>query len=250
MRFAMRDAGGAPARYRATVADITTDPELVGRPITATARRDAGAASGLATLRLSATLDHRATNVKDSVDVVAAGIGLPEMPLPGLPLRLDPGAGESGLMLRLAGDEVRARWTLHAPKVTWQVDSAAYQTRNQLEQLAVRVFTGLPEFTLSADLSGTMQAPVVRINSNLDEALQARMKALLGEELKKGEARARAEVDRRVAPIVAEARARVDAVVAEATKRVDELRARLEAEKQQLDERIKGMSGGVLGLPR
>jgi hypothetical protein len=38
--------------------------------------------------------------------------------------------------------------------------------------------------------------------------------------------------------------------VAEATKRVDYLRARIDAEKQQLDERLKGMTGGLFGLPR
>lgn len=249
VRFAMADGAGRPTRYRLAVRDATTEPALVGAPLVASVVREA-AGSGVSTLSLDAVIDHRGATSRDSVAIRAGGVALPGLTLPGLPMRLEPGTGSSALHVARRGTALSARWNLDAPKVTWAVDSAALASRNALERVAVDVLRGVPRLTLEALLSGTMADPSMRVSTNLDDAIAGRMRQMLGEQVAKAEARARAEVDRQVAKAEAEARARVDKVIADANRRLEEARQKLDAEKAALDARIKAMSGGVLGLPR
>ncbi len=249
VRFAMADGAGRPTRYRLTLRDATTEPALVGAPLVASVVRDA-AGSGVSTLALDAVIDHRGAVPRDSVALRASGVALPGLSLPGLPMRLEPGTGMSALSFARRGAAVRAQWRLEAPAVQWAVDSAALATRNALERVAVDVLRGVPRLTLDAVLGGTLADPSMRVSTNLDDAIAGRMRQMLGEQVAKAEARARAEVDRQVAKAEAEARARVDKVIADANRRLDEARQKLDAEKAALDARLKAMSGGLLGLPR
>lgn len=249
VRLAMRDDAGRPAAYRLVVGDVTTEPALVGRPIVALARRDAAAASGLAALELRAVVDHLGATPHDSVAGTASGIALPELPLPGLPLRLVPGAGTSALTFVRRGDAIAARFALRAPAVTWRTDSATLRGRNDLERVAVEALSGIPELTLTADLGGTFAAPTLQVSSNLDQAIAARLRAMLGAEVAKAEARARAAVDVEVTKVRAAVQAKVDEATTQAQATLDEAKARLEAARKSLDERLRGLTGGLVGVP-
>jgi uncharacterized protein (TIGR03545 family) len=249
VRLAMRDDAGRPAAYRVIIGDVTTEPALVGRPIVALARRDAAAATGLATLDLRATIDHLGDTPRDSVAGTASGIALPELPLPGLPLRLIPGAGTSALTFVRRGEGIAARFALRAPRVTWRADSAALGGRNALERVAVEALSGIPELTLTADLGGTFAAPTLRVSSNLDQAIAARLRAMLGAEVARAEARARAAVDAEVTKARAVVQAKVDEATTQAQAQLDEARTRLDAARAKLDERLRGLTGGLVGLP-
>ena len=249
VRLTVADDAGRPARYRLVIGDVTTEPGLVGRPIVALARRDASAATGLATIELRAIIDHLGDMPRDSVAGAASGIALPELPLPGLPLRLLPGAGTSSLTFTRRGDAIAARFALRAPKVTWRADSARLAGGNALERVAVEALSGIPDLSLAADLGGTFAAPTLRVTSNLDQAIAARMRAMLGAEVAKAEARARAMVDAEVGKARAAVQAKVDAATAEAQARLDEARGRLDAARKALDERLRGLTGGLVGMP-
>jgi hypothetical protein len=203
----------------------------------------------LAQLEVRAEVNHLGDVPRDSVVGTASGIALPTLPLPGLPLRLEPGAGVSALTFVRTGDAVRARWALRAPKVTWRADSATLATRNALERVAVDVLRGIPELRLDAELAGTIAEPRLRITSNLDQAIAARMRAMLGAEVAKAEARARAEVDKHVTQARALAQAKVAEATAQAQTKLEEGRARLDAARRQLDERLRALTGGLVGVP-
>jgi hypothetical protein len=192
-------------------------------------------------------LDHLGEVARDSVRVRAEGIALPEIPIPGLPLVLDPRAGRAALTFVKDGEALRGRWEVEAPGVAWRPDSAALAGRSDLERFAVSVFTRIPRLSLTAELSGTLERPALRVRSNLDAALSQALQERIGEEVRKAEAKVRAEVDRQVAKVRAEAEARAAAVQAEGERRVAELRARLDAEKAALEARLRALGGGLLG---
>ena len=247
--FAMADAHGVIARYTLAIADVTTDPALLGRPARYAARRTA-AGGAIASLRLYGVSDHGTGIPRDSVVALASGVKLPGFVLPGLPLRLDPGAGASGLTFVMRGNQVRGRWELAANKVTWITDSAAARSQNMIQALVVRALAGIPTLTLAADLSGTVQTPVIRVSSNLDEAIRDRVKAIFGEELAKAERKVRAAVDRIVAEKTAEVKVRIDSVATEAEQRIAEIEAKLEEQRARLDERVRELTRGLAELPR
>ncbi len=249
VEFSMADAQGKLARYTLGVADVTTDPALLGRPARYAARRTS-AGGAIASLRLYGVSDHGTGMPRDSVVAVASGVKLPGLALPGLPLRLEPGAGVSGLTFVMRGDQVRGRWELAANNVTWITDSEAARSQNKIQELVVRALAGIPTLTMAADLSGTVRVPTIRVSSNLDEAIRARVKAIFGEELAKAEARVRAAVDRIVAEKTAEVKVKIDSVATEAERRIAEIEARLEEQRAKLDERVKELTRGLAELPR
>jgi hypothetical protein len=179
--------------------------------------------------------------MRDSMSVSAAGLPLPSFDIPGLPLRADLGRGSSRLTFARVGDQIRGSWELRTSSVSWTPDAAQGRALNRLEELAVRVITGLDDIELSAAVSGTLQSPSISVRSNLDRILADRVRAVLGEEVARAEAEARGQVDRiireRAAPIQAEAqRIRGDAEqrITDARARIDETRAELEGRLRSL----------------
>ena len=251
LEFAL-PSGAARGSYTARLTDITTTPALVGRPTRFSARRDA-AGTALGALQVSGYMDHRAGRMRDSVTATGTAVVLPGFPLPGLPLRVEPGNGMSRLDFLRNGNRIAARWTIRSSDVQWLSDSSRARTLNPLEQLISRVISGLRELEVTANLTGEIRSPSIAISSNLDRAVAARVREVAGEEIAKAEARARAAVDRIVDERTAPVRARVAELRAESERRVADARARLDEERQRLQARLDSLTGGLTGgipLPR
>jgi hypothetical protein len=173
--------------------------------------------------------------MRDSMTLSAAGLPLPSFAIPGLPLRAELGRGTSNLAFQRAGNQIRGDWNIRTSAVAWSPDEATARSLNRLEELAVRVISGLDDIEMSASVRGTLQDPTISVRSNLDRLLADRIRDVLGEEVARAERDARAQVERivreRAAPIQAEAqRIRADAEqrIADARTRIDETRAELE----------------------
>ncbi|MFI5235540.1 MAG: hypothetical protein ACHQXA_07520, partial [Gemmatimonadales bacterium] len=239
--------GGAAARdnaFQATVQGVTSDPALYGKPTTFTGGgRIAGAVSmGLA---LGGMLDHTGAVATDSAAGRMTGIKLPSFALPGLPYTAMPGVGTGSFAFALHGDQLRGRWTIEAPHVSWAGDSTG-QSSGATDQMVGRVLRGIGTLTLDAQLGGTLAAPTVSISSNVGDAVAKQVSALAGEAVQKAEAAARAAVDQQVGPKVAAAKAQVAAVQAEATKSLADAEAKLEDQKKQLESRLQAVTRGAL----
>ena len=198
----------------------------------------------LASLNVDAVLDHLTARTRDSISAVANGVGLPAFALPGLPVRLDPGTGRSGLTFVMRGDEIRGRWSIASNRVQWAVDTSA-RGLNQLERIVWRVISGLDDLRVTAELSGTVKAPRLAVSTNLDQAVSARLQAVVGEELARAEQKVRAEVDRIVAAKSEEVRLQVAAVETEGRQKVEAERKRLEAVEEELRAELKQLTGGI-----
>jgi uncharacterized protein (TIGR03545 family) len=229
--------------YAATVQGLTSAPALYGKPMVVSARRTA-AGTVIAGLDVGAVIDHRTAAVRDSVSARLRGVRLPAFDIPGLPFRLAPGTGAASLTFALRGDQLLGRWSIGSNAVSWSRDSAASR-RNDLEQIVWRVVSGFRQLDVTAQVSGTIKAPRLAVKSNLDEAIAQRLKAVVGEEVAKGEAMARAKVDRLVADKVEPVKQRVAAAQTEATRRVADEQARLDAVQADLQAELKRLTGGL-----
>ncbi|MGH7630317.1 MAG: TIGR03545 family protein [Gemmatimonadales bacterium] len=241
--FTLAGEGVLAGRYAATVRGLTSAPALYGKPTVISARRRADGPV-LAALRVDAVLDHLTTRTRDSISAIADGVGLPAFNLPGLPVRLDPGSGRSGLSFVLRGDEIRGRWSVASNKVQWTVDTSARRL-NEIERIVWRVLSGLTDLRVTAVLSGTVKAPKLGVSTNLDQAVSARLQAVVGEELAMAEQKVRAEVDKLVAAKTEEVRQQVAAVETEGRQRVEAERQKLEEVEQQLRGELKDLTAGI-----
>ena len=152
--------------------------------------------------------------------------------------------GAANLTFALRGDRLAGRWAIGSSDVAWALDSAG-RDGTELEQLVWRVVSGLKTLDVTAEVRGTIRAPKLSVKSNLDAAIAARLKAVIGEEVAKAEAFARAKVDSLVSDKVEPVKQRIAAVQAEATKRVAGEQQRLDQAEADLQAQLKRLTGGL-----
>jgi len=228
-------AGAAPRTYAASVSGVTSDPALYGRPATASA-----AAPGF---RLGALLDHVRATPRDTATASLAGVALPPLSLPSLPIRLEPGSGTVALSLAVQGDEVRARWTMQSDRVRWTRDSSGGASPSPTGDLVWRVVSGIPTLAVSASLTGSLARPQLAVSSNLDRALAERLRAVAGAELAVAERRVRAQVDSLVDGQVAPVLAKVTVLGGDVTRRLGGERTQLDDARKALEQRLRALTG-------
>jgi hypothetical protein len=162
------------------------------------------------------------------------------MHLPSLPMTLDPGQGTTQLGFALRGDTIRARWAIRSTHVQWSRDSAAQGSTGA--DLLWRTLSGITDLQVDAGVTGTLSQPRLVVRSNLDDAIAARLRTMLGEEAAVAERKLRAEVDRQVDPAIAPVRARVTTLQTDVTKRLADQRARLDQAQKDLEARLRELT--------
>ncbi|HKG91781.1 MAG TPA: hypothetical protein VKA84_07825 [Gemmatimonadaceae bacterium] len=264
MRFTL-GAGARANTYVFNLADLTSAPAVVKRPVRFALRQTAGE-TGLAQLRVTGYLDHTTATLRDSVGALARGLKLPGFALPGLPYRVEPGEAATTFDFVRAGGRIAARWSVRADQVAWLADSVATRAARTSPtsrggraadyalDLIGRVVSGLDSLDFVATLAGPIAKPDLHVRSNLDRALKQRLKEVAGEELAKAERMVRAKVDSvveaRTAPIRARAQFLRDSLETEARSRVEEARNRLDEERKKLEERLKALGASAIPLPQ
>jgi len=217
--------------YAARVTGVTSDPTLYGRPAQAS-----GTAPGF---RLAALLDHVRPTPRDTAAASLVGVALPSLPLPSLPMHLEPGAGTVGLSFAMQGDQVRARWTVTSDRVRWVRDSAG--AGSAVGDLVWRTVSGIATLQMSASLAGTLDRPELAVSSNLDRAIAERLRTMAGAEVAAAERRMRAQVDSLADGPVNAVRAQIATLGGDVTKRLGAQRARLDEARRALEQRLPGL---------
>jgi uncharacterized protein (TIGR03545 family) len=248
MDVTVRD-GPHNGRYAFAASNVTSDPAVVGEPMLFAFRRVTGG-SAVDSLRASGSLDHTSNRHREVFNVQAAGVALPVFSIPTLPFNLDAGRGASEMRFVLDGERIAGRWTIRSNALTWHRDSARARPLNTIESLVARVLTGINQLDLVADIGGTMKAPTLAVRSNLDRQVADRLKAVAGEEVAAAERKVRAKVDEFVEEKSGPVKQRIAELRTEGERRVSEARAKLDEEKRKLEERLKGLTGGLLNVPR
>ena len=242
--FAIGGSNPLQGAYQASVRGLTSTPALYGRPMTVAAHRSA-AGTAIADIDVSGVINHLSSSPRDSVAAKLRGVKLPSFAIPGLPFRLAPGTGAANLTFALRGDQLLGRWGISSSNVAWALDSARGRSLNDLEGIVWRVVSGLKQLDVKAEVRGTIKAPKLSVASNLDAAIAARLKAVIGEEVAKAEAKARAKVDSIVSEKVESVKRQVAAVQAQATQRVAAEQQQLDKVQAELQAQLKRLTGGL-----
>ncbi len=240
-------AGGAESRevaFRMVAADLTSDPALTRRPMTFSGRGSVGTEVPVR-VQLGGALDHTGPRMRDSATATVQGIPLPDFHVPGLPFAADLTRGAVGLDFRLDGERIAGNWSLSTKGITWHADSG--RALNFREALLARVLDGVTDLDVQARLGGTISAPTLALSSNLGDVMAGRMRAIVGEEAVKAEAKLRAQVDAEAAPRIAAAKARVAELQAQVDERMKGAQAQIDAQKKMLQDRLAAirLPGGL-----
>ena len=237
LSFLLRPTSNQPQRYAGRLTGLSSDPALYGRPMVASA-------SG-PQLIAGALLNHVRGIPLDTAGATVGGIPLPAFDVPGLPLRLDPGAGTTELGFNLNGDTIHARFELRSSNVKWARDTGAAGrnlTNTTIGDLIWRTVSGISDLHLEARLSGALHNPKLAVRSNLDQAIASRVRAVMGEEIAAAERQVRQRVDAVVKEKVDPVRAQVNTVQAQASVQIAQQRARVEELQRQLEQRLRELT--------
>jgi uncharacterized protein (TIGR03545 family) len=229
LSFLLQPTSDQPQRYAGRLAGLSSDPALYGRPMV-------GSASG-PQFAAGAFLNHVRGTPVDTAGLTLGGVRLPAFDVPGLPLRLDPGAGTTQLGFNLNGDNIHARFALRSSNARWSRDSG--MTSSTIDNLIWRAVSGLSNLELEARLSGELERPQLAVRSNLDQAIAARLRAVVGEEVAAAERQARERVDALVKEKVDPVRAQVNTLQTQANGQIAQQRARLNELQKQLEQRMR-----------
>ena len=241
---AIGGSGAGAGDYALRLADLTSEPALLGRPSTFALARTEGMV-GPQTIRVTGVLNHVGTPVRDSAAVLLEGIGLPNIELPSVGARLVPGSGAMEIALTRVGDSLDARWR-------WTADAVAFERAEQVSpdgdaasDLLWRVLSRVRNLELVTHVSGPLRSPRLSVQSNVASALAAGLREELGAEVARAEAQVRARVDALVADDVSRARSAVNSLESEGTNRVSEVRAEIARVRQELEARLRRLTGGL-----
>lgn len=241
-------AAGAAEQHQfaATFGGLTSQPTLYGRPATLTAKGTIGGAHPMG-VDLSLLSRHFGASPRDSLAARVSGVPLPAIPLPALPFVVNPGTSTVGFSFSLAGEQLHGSWEIASDQASWSADTARLRTAGLVENTVWRVVSGLTQLRVRAELGGTITSPSLKVSSNLDDAIAARLQGLVTEELQRAEARARAAVDRIVEQQVASLQAKVGEFSSQALARLPVEKSQLDGVQDQLDRQIKRLAGSAAG---
>jgi len=237
LSFLLRPTSDQPQRYAGRVTGLSSDPALYGRPMLASA-------SG-PQLTAGAMLNHLRGVPVDTAGATVGGIQLPSFEVPGLPIRLDPGAGTTQLGFSLNGETIRARFGLRSSNVKWARDTGAAGqglTNTTIGDLIWRTVSGISNLELEARLSGELDRPSLAVRSNLDQAISYRLRAVVGEEVAAAERQVRERVDALVKEKVDPVRAQVNTLQTRANAQIAQQRTRLDELQKQLEQRLRELT--------
>ncbi len=232
LSFLLHPTSDQPQQYAGRLTGLTSEPALYGRPTVF-------GASG-PQLAAGAMLNHVRAIPVDTAGATLGGIMLPAFEVPGVPLRLDPGAATTQLGFALNGDTIRARFAIRSTNVRWTRDSGF--ANSTIANLIWRAVSGISNLDVESRLSGALHHPDLAVRSNLDQAIASRLRAVLGEQVAAAEKQQRDRVDALINDKVGPVRARVNEVQTQAQARVAQQRARLEDVQKQLEQRLRELT--------
>jgi hypothetical protein len=235
LSFFLKPNSDQPQRYAGRLSGLTSDPALYGRPTVADASGPQFTAGGM--------MNHVRSVPVDTAGASIGGIPFPSFDVPGMGLRLDPGAGTTQLGFNLNGDTIHARFALRSSNVTWTRDSGL--TESTIANLIWQAASGIRNLDLEARVSGALHNPGLAIRSNLDQVIASRLKAVLGEQVAAAEKQMRARVDSLVDDKVAPARAKVSELQTQAQAQIAQQRARIDELQKQLEQQLRNLTRGI-----
>ena len=232
LSFLLHPSAEQPQRYAGRLSGLTSDPALYGRPTIGTATGPQ--------LGAGLTLNHLHDIPVDTAGASVGGVRVPAFQVPGVPLRLDPGAATTQFGFNLNGDTIHARFAIRSSSVRWTRDSGF--ANSTIGELIWRAVSAVSNLDVEARLSGALHKPDFAVRSNLDQAIATQLRAVLGAQVAAAEKQMRDRVDALVNDKVGPVRARVTEVQNQGQAQVAQQRARLDEVQNQLEQRLRELT--------
>ncbi len=239
--------GAAAGNYTAMITGLTSDPDIYGSPARFEARRE-GATRNLRELGIRAVLNHVGENMIDSVNVRVVGVPLPQLELPLAGARLALGDGRSEWSLVRRGDSLSGNIRLRSQDLVWSRSESA--DGGTTENFLWGVLSSIQTLDVRVSVSGSVTSPRIRVSSNLGRELAAGLRRRLGREIAAAERRVRERVDQLIEEPIADARGSVSNLTTGVQARIAERRSELDDLKTRLEQRLRQLTGGILGIGR
>ncbi|MDR1998029.1 MAG: TIGR03545 family protein [Candidatus Margulisbacteria bacterium] len=229
--------------YRGQAADLASEQALIGRPAVIeiagafTRRADA-------LLNIKAVFDRRET-ARDKLDFTLSGFDLTGQQFwdeQTIPLKITGGLGRIEAVIAIDDDVLSGKISFLGKNLRYaQVPGA-----EGLPKLAAGAIAAAPELRIDILLGGTPAAPDIRLTTNLDALIKARLEKELGDQL----ARVQQQVEAEYIRVVGSAQAEAGAALAKQQKALqeelaaqqaalDSARAGIEQRKQEAEDRLR-----------
>ena len=172
------------------------------------------------------------------------GVPLPTLPLGGLGGAVALGDGLSALDVTRTGDRWQGRLLWRTTAVRWQRDTIAHPPSTNpktrlLEDALWRALARIDSVEIEARFSGAVRRPTLAIRTNIADAIAGALEAQVGEEVRRAEREVRGRVDALVGDAERRVRAEADRVRGQAEARLAEERAKLDAQRAALEQRLR-----------
>ena len=193
------------------------------------------------------SLDRTGDIAEDELIARLSGLPLPSLEIGALGARLDLGDGDMRVDLSRSGNSILGAVTWSASDATWHRNGPdATGAAGYLWDIVSR----LTSIEITLGLDGPLSSPGISIRSNIGGQIVQALRDQIGDEVRRAEARARAEVDRIIEQSLTDARNRIagfeDGIGGTLTGYTSELN-RL---KTSLERRLRDLTPNLPSIPR
>jgi len=234
---------GTLTGFAIQILDLSSDPAVTGRPTTLKITGENGTA--IAALDLS--LDRTGGIAEDELIARLSGLPLPSLEIDALGARLDLGDGDLRVDLSRSGNSILGAVTWSAIGATWYPNGPdATGAAGYLWDIVSR----LTSIEITLGLDGTLSSPGISIRSNIGGQIVQALRDQIGDEVRRAEARARAEVDRLIEQSLTDARNRLAGFEEGIGGTLIEYTGELNRFKTSLERRLRDLTPNLPSIPR
>ena len=224
------------------VLDLSSDPGTTGRPTTVQLTGE----SGPARAELDLSLDRTGDVAVDRLVARFSGLPLPSLEIAALGASLDLGDGGTRIDLSRSGDSIVGAVTWSATGALWQrTGPDAIGAAGYLWDLV----SSLTSIEITLGLDGTLSSPGISVRSNIGGQIVQALRDQIGDEVRRAEARARAQVDRFIEQALTEARSQVTGFEEGIARALGDDRSELDRLKMSLETRLRELTPRLPSLP-
>lgn len=226
---------GDPMDFKGTVADITSDPAMLGRPTVALIDGKKGAQS----LNIKGVLDHTKEIAEDTVSITYSGIDVKAFGLPKSDFLPDFSKGQAKVAgtLRMIGDEVDCSLVTTFSGLAYTISDE--DKKDEFKKSLADMWAGISSFDVKTVIAGKPDGLKISVTSNVDSILSDRFKKITGEKLAEAQAKLKAEIDKltndKKNELMAQYTAKKDEAQKQLTDKQKELQSKIDELKSQLN---------------
>lgn len=238
--------------YSGTIRNITSEPVLLGKPITIDIR-GAYKKSPSSKLVLTGVLDHTKDIATDAVNLFISGYDLAGAKFwdeQTIPLAIVGGRGTIQGNIQLAGDDLTGKISFTGTQLKLQPTQSV--AKESLQGLAVQAIQSAPQLTAEIGLAGTLDSPKISLSTNLDTLIAARLNVAVGEKVTAVKKQIEDQYNKEIGPIndqvnkqASDVSKKVNGQIAEQQKAIDAKKQELEQKKKDLEKQIADQTAGV-----